>query len=72
MLAASAPIFVMAALPLGVAGFGTREIAAVTVLGLAGVPAGVAAATSVLFGLVGVLLGMLAAPLFLARPALRS
>ena len=72
MLAASAPIFVMAALPLGVAGFGTREIAAVTVLGLAGVPAGVAAATSVLFGLVGVLLGMLAAPLFLARPAVRS
>jgi len=67
MVAASAPIFVMAALPLGVAGFGTREIAAVTVLGLAGVAPGPAAATSVLFGLVGVLQGVLASPLFLAR-----
>ncbi len=72
MLAASAPIFVMAALPLGVAGFGTREIAAVTVLGMAGVSPGLAAGTSVLFGLVGVLQGMLAAPLFLLRPATRQ
>lgn len=65
MLAASAPIFVMAALPLGIAGFGTRELAAVGVLGLAGVPADLAASVGVLFGLCGVIQGMLAAPLFL-------
>ena len=65
MLAASAPIFVMAALPLGIAGFGTRELAAVAVLGLAGVPADLAAGTGLLYGLCGVIQGMLAAPLFL-------
>jgi uncharacterized protein (TIRG00374 family) len=65
MLAAAAPIFVMAALPLGIAGFGTRELAAVAVLGLAGLPADLAAGTGLLYGLCGVLQGMLAAPLFL-------
>jgi hypothetical protein len=65
MLAAAAPIFVMAALPLGIAGFGTRELAAVAVLGLAGVPADLAAGTGLLYGLCGVVQGMLAAPLFL-------
>lgn len=65
MLAAAAPIFVMAALPLGIAGFGTRELAAVAVLGLAGVPADLAAGTGLLYGLCGVIQGMLAAPLFL-------
>jgi uncharacterized protein (TIRG00374 family) len=65
MLAAAAPIFVMAALPLGIAGFGTRELAAVAVLGLAGVPADIAAGTGLLYGLCGVIQGMLAAPLFL-------
>lgn len=65
MLAASAPIFVMAAVPLGIAGFGTRELAAVAVLGLAGVPADLAAGTGLLYGLSGVIQGMLAAPLFL-------
>ena len=38
ILAAAAPIFIMAALPLGVAGFGTRELAAVLVFGFLGVP----------------------------------
>lgn len=65
MLAAAAPIFVMAALPLGIAGFGTRELAAIAVLGLAGVPADVAAGTGLLYGICGVIQGMLAAPLFL-------
>lgn len=65
MLAAAAPIFVMAALPLGVAGFGTRELAAVAVLALAGVPADIAAGTGLLYGVCGVIQGLLAAPLFL-------
>ena len=68
MLAAAAPIFIMAALPIGVAGFGTRELAAVIVLGLAGVPSDLAAATSLLYGLAAVVQGILAAPLFLVRP----
>jgi glycosyltransferase 2 family protein len=67
MLAAAAPIFIMAALPIGVAGFGTRELAAVVVLGLAGVPGDLAAATSLLYGLAAVVQGILAAPLFLLR-----
>jgi len=68
MLAAAAPIFIMAALPIGVAGFGTRELAAVVVLGLAGVPSDLAAATSLLYGLAAIVQGILAAPLFLVRP----
>lgn len=71
MLAAAAPIFVMAALPLGVAGFGTRELAAVAVLGLAGVPAEIAAGTGLLYGICAVIQGLLAAPLFLL-PSRRS
>jgi len=67
MLAAAAPIFIMAALPIGVAGFGTRELAAVVVLGLVGVPGDLAAATSLLYGLATVLQGILAAPLFLIK-----
>jgi len=67
LLAASAPIFVMAAVPIGVAGFGTRELAAVGVLGLLGVAADRAAATGLLVGLCGVLMGLMAAPLFVLR-----
>lgn len=67
MMAAAAPIFVMAALPLGVAGFGTRELAAVGVLGLAGVDPDLAAGTGFLYGMLGVIQGVLAAPLFLHR-----
>lgn len=65
--AAAAPIFVMGALPIGVAGFGTRELAAVAVLGLAGVSPDIAAATGLLYGILGMLQGVLAAPLFLIR-----
>lgn len=65
--AAAAPIFVMAALPVGVAGFGTRELAAVAVLGLAGVGPETAAGTGLLYGILGVIQGALAAPLFLFR-----
>lgn len=66
-LAAAAPIFVMAALPIGVAGFGTRELASVAILGALGVSGELAAGTGLLYGVCGVLQGILAAPLFLMR-----
>jgi uncharacterized membrane protein YbhN (UPF0104 family) len=66
-LAAVAPIFIMAALPLGFAGFGTRELGAVLVLGFLGVPADQATAASVLYGLTAVTQGLLGAPLFLTK-----
>lgn len=66
-LAAAAPIFVMAALPVGIAGFGTRELAAVAVLGALGVPADQATAAALLYGLCQIAQGLLAAPLFLMR-----
>lgn len=50
LLAAAGPIFLMAALPLGVGGWGTRELAAVAVLGLVAVPGHLAAAMAVLYG----------------------
>lgn len=67
MVAAAAPIFIMAALPIGVAGFGAREAAAVAVLGYAGVAADQAFAVGLLYGLAAVVQGILAAPLFLAK-----
>jgi uncharacterized protein (TIRG00374 family) len=67
MLAAAAPIFILASVPIGVAGFGTRELAAVVVLGWAGVPGDMATAAALLFGLAAVFQGILAAPLFLGR-----
>ena len=67
MLAAAAPIFIMASLPIGVAGFGAREVAAVAVLGLLGVSNEQAFATGLLYGLAAVVQGILAAPLFLAK-----
>ena len=70
MLAAAAPIFIMAALPIGIAGFGAREAAAVAVLGMAGVPAEQAFLVGLLYGLAAVVQGILAAPLFLAKASL--
>jgi len=67
MLAAAAPIFIMAAIPLGWAGFGARELSAVVVLGLLAVPADQATATALLYGLAAVIQGALAAPLFLIK-----
>jgi uncharacterized membrane protein YbhN (UPF0104 family) len=67
MLAAAAPIFIMAALPIGVAGFGAREAAAVAVLGALGVPAELAFTTGLLYGIAAVVQGILAAPLFFAK-----
>ncbi len=48
--AAAGPIFLMAAVPLGVGGWGTRELAAVAILGLAGLPGEQAFALAVLYG----------------------
>jgi uncharacterized membrane protein YbhN (UPF0104 family) len=67
VLAAAAPIFIMGAVPLGWAGFGTRELAAVVVLGALGVPADQATAAALLYGLTQIAQGVLAAPLFLAK-----
>jgi uncharacterized membrane protein YbhN (UPF0104 family) len=67
MLAAAAPIFIMGALPLGWGGFGPRELSAVVVLGVIGVPADQATATALLYGLSAVLQGVAAAPLFLVK-----
>jgi len=67
MLAAAAPIFIMASLPIGVAGFGAREAAAVAVLGVLGVPAELAFTTGLLYGLAAVVQGILAAPLFFTK-----
>jgi glycosyltransferase 2 family protein len=67
MLAAAAPIFIMASLPIGVAGFGTREVAAVIVLGALGVPSEQAIATGLLYGMAAVVQGILGAPLFFAK-----
>ncbi len=67
MLAAAAPIFIMGAVPLGWAGFGARELSAVVVLGLLGVPADQATTCALLYGLAAVVQGMASAPLFLFK-----
>ena len=67
MLAAAAPIFIMAAVPLGWAGFGARELSAVVVLGLLGVPADQATAAALLYGLAAVVQGAFSAPLFFIK-----
>ena len=67
MLAAAAPIFIMGALPLGWGGFGARELGAVVVLGVLGVPPEQATVTGLLYGFGAVLQGVAAAPLFAIR-----
>ncbi len=67
MLAAAAPIFIMGALPLGWGGFGAREIGAVVVLGVLGVPPEQATVTGLLYGLAAVLQGLAAVPLFVFK-----
>jgi uncharacterized membrane protein YbhN (UPF0104 family) len=67
MLAAAAPIFIMASLPIGVAGFGTREVAAVIVLGSVGVPSEQAIATGLLYGMATLVQGIMGAPLFFTK-----
>lgn len=62
--AIAAPVFVAGALPLSYGGFGARELAALAAFPLVGLPGDVGVAASVLYGVVGIVLGLLAAPSF--------
>ena len=63
---AAGPIFVLAAMPLSIGGWGTREAAAVIVLGaLAAAPRDTAVACAILYGLFATLQGLLGALSFL-------
>jgi uncharacterized membrane protein YbhN (UPF0104 family) len=63
VLAIAAPVFVAAALPLSVGGFGPREFAAAVAFPLVGAPAALGTAAAVLYGATAVVQGVLAAPL---------
>lgn len=63
--ALAAPIFIMAAVPLSFGGWGTREVAAVAVMGAVGIGAQHAAATAILYGVSATIQAALAAPLFM-------
>lgn len=65
---AVAPIFLMAALPVSVGGWGTREAACVAALAPFGVPAALAIGTGLLYGLFALVQGALGA-LVLGLPA---
>ncbi|MDP2811055.1 MAG: lysylphosphatidylglycerol synthase transmembrane domain-containing protein [Rhodocyclaceae bacterium] len=67
LVAVSAPVFLAAALPLSVGGFGTREAALAAYWLLAGLPADIAVAGALLHGLATTLQGALWAPLFLLK-----
>lgn len=58
---AAGPIFILAATPVSVGGWGTREAASALVLGLLGAPKELAVATAVLYGLFAALQGLLGA-----------
>jgi uncharacterized membrane protein YbhN (UPF0104 family) len=64
VLALAAPIFIAASLPLSLGGFGPREFAAALAFPMLGSPAEAGVAAAVLYGLTGVAMGVLAAPLF--------
>lgn len=65
-------IFVMGSMPVAVANFGPREVAAAALLGAAGIPPVAAAAGSVLLGTTATIQGLLAAPLFALRVGPKS
>lgn len=66
--AAAAPVFLMAALPVSVGGWGTREAAAAAVLAAFGVPAAQAVGAAMLYGVFGLLQATLGGALFACRP----
>lgn len=66
-LIAAGPIFVFAALPVSVGGWGTREAAAALTLGMLGAPQELAVATAVLYGMFATVQGILGA-LTLIKP----
>ena len=61
---AIAPVFLMAALPASVGGWGTREAAAVAALAPLGVPAAAAVGTGVIYGLYQLVQGAMGALAF--------
>lgn len=67
MLALAAPIFIMAAVPAGLGGWGTRELAAILLFGALGYSAELAATTGILYGLCGLAQAVLAVPLMMKR-----
>jgi len=69
--AVAAPVFIAGALPLSYGGFGARELVALAAFPLVGLPADLGLAASALYGIVGVMLGLAAAP-SLVVPAPRS
>ena len=60
-LVAAGPVFIMAALPLSVGGWGTREAASALMLGALGAPKELAVAAAVLYGLFAAFQGLLGA-----------
>ena len=66
--AVAAPVFVAGALPLSYGGFGARELTALVAFPLAGLPADLGLAASALYGVVGVILGLAAAPSLALAP----
>ncbi|MCQ9378039.1 lysylphosphatidylglycerol synthase transmembrane domain-containing protein [Methyloversatilis sp. XJ19-49] len=66
--AASAPVFLMAALPVSFGGWGTREAAAAAVLSIFGVPVEQAVGTAMLYGVFGLAQAALGCVLLTWRP----
>lgn len=69
-LIVAGPIFIFAALPVSVGGWGTREAASALVLGILGAPHDLAVASAVLYGMFATVQGLLGA-LTLVKPAKR-
>jgi uncharacterized membrane protein YbhN (UPF0104 family) len=67
-LVCAVPIFLMATLPIGYGGWGTREAAAALALGAFGVPASVGVAVAVLVGLLGLVQALAVAALLWLKP----
>ncbi|HUN94087.1 MAG TPA: lysylphosphatidylglycerol synthase transmembrane domain-containing protein [Burkholderiaceae bacterium] len=63
VLAIAAPVFVAAALPISIGGFGPREAAALLAFPLIGVPSGIGVAAAALYGAAALVLGLAASPL---------
>jgi len=66
--AVAAPVFVAGALPLSYGGFGARELTALVAFPLVGLPADLGLAASALYGIVGIILGLAAAPSLAVAP----
>jgi uncharacterized membrane protein YbhN (UPF0104 family) len=62
--ALAAPVFIAGALPLSYGGFGAREITALAIFPLVGLPADLGLTASALYGILAVVLGLAAAPAF--------